>query len=1235
MEDIDYDLLIGNIESSIKSSYEAREYNGKLVPNLANLGGKPGDIVKLERSGEYYGISVELLEESKPLLTDKFVIKILSILRREDYVTPLEMLGLTNLDQLQYILHEWMQIATINYDDSIPKPKKKYPIFDDYIAAVAHDPIDSKIKVVDVGYNQSTDNSVIPIDWIGRVFTSAYEMHKEMDKLETRLNKPPVTYAVIYSMIIQKQDTIIDSIANIKYKNIFYLDLTGSKMRSQLDTKSRPGYEYVQYGDTLIGFVLKDILEPKGKVEGGHSQVILREVGVLVSRLQKAIRRGRYGSKVLLETIDAINSSPNYNLPEHAFMRVSASKQLVWRLFISILEDCRPYQEINELGLLDLILLTLITQKVQEYKFTPKVLDLIKLTAILAQYNDERTDLYNWRALAASKDTPINPKSDFHTAISLAINNIIMMSGDNIMLRKLYSETLFFEPFMPPSELSESNWKKILANKKYILHDAKVYEDIILSSYDQHSKPNIILYYQACIPVSLTTKEISGYIWDVSSSYNVRSGKSHPPIDKVLRTIQKCYYLEAKSAKKIINPPSSSRTIEGVLSSYKKTKPSKYVSRISFLALFGKKYRFQGKEIILAGTSSEPARVKIKNEWVYSNNLTLLNGYPRRTITLTNIDPPFGYKWTKAKVVTEIIGGKPTIDGKHGPWFDGSSVISSIKPIVSQAVDSKTQKFIMQIFSGLDIDFETLLLFRRKSLPNLVNWVPKKADVKKFDSNLVILAYTKIFNQFNNIITIGPVSRGGSKMQNSINYQLEGKLWAVFNLLTFMYPSTLKPNGSLNFYIAKGTAGYVHLVETLESIIFKHTNITGPVPKIKTPLWDHQLDSSNRILAGFREGCHGFGESSDVGSGKTLTSLNIAVELIKINSDVHSGILVLLPGNKLIKTWEEELAKHTEGFDIIFQQNTSSVGTIKRNTIVVTTMARNRDHPINHKWLLVIIDECLSVQNKNSLWTENAWVQSLMSAHLVMMSATFFRTRFDKLYYMLKMLSTGLPERREYLETILLESIVSQVSSVTRKWISNFNYFELRKPSREKYELIENTNLSTEAKFSKLTSFLISDPMVNSFVTTDLGLLIKRLEKKGHRCLIYARAKPEAEMWSRGLKIPIYPKKGLHTIVTVHEGTYGLNDLIIYDCIVSRPPQPDKLPQMKGRLNRPGQQSQTLRIEYFVIKDTVEMGLILRLNIASSFLQKYIMPLSKFYDISVNYQKYLDEEVVAEEESTE
>jgi len=1217
MDEVNYDSLIHLVETDTKKSYRAAESNGKANPNVANLGAKVGDIAKLERPGEYYGIAVEFLEDVKPLLTDKFVGRILFMLKKEDYITPLSILELTSLEQLIYILDKWFESATTKYDNMLKSyVTKKYPVFDDWIRTVRADPIMAKMKVVEIGQNQNTLGSVLPPEWIDKEFASGEALHEAMTGLESRIGKPPVTYAIIYSMIIQKFDTLIKDISNLTYEYIFYVDLVKNKINSTIETKPKKNYDYVKYENILIGFKLSDILEPKGAIEGEHSQKKLREVGILVSRLQKAIRRGRYASKALVETVDALNVSPNYNLPEHGFLRVSASKQLVWRLFISILEDCRPYQPIKELSLLDLILLVLITQKCQEYKFTEPLLELIKMTAVLAQFNDSPDDLFDWRSEKESDDVHINPKSEYHTALSLALNNIIMMRGDNKMLRKLYSVNNLFEPFMVPKEE---------------FHDHKVYEDVVLSSIDPHSKTYIILYYQACIPISLTTKEIAGYIWDKSSSYNVRSGEKPPKPDPILRQLQKYFF----SGEREYN----SKIDENPVHKIKKNKPTNHAKRTSFLILFGKKYKHKGKEIILAGTTETPVRVKINNEWSYESDSNYINAYPKQKIYLTDIDPPFGYKWTKSKMVTEIIDGTPVVDGEIIPFFDGSSLIESIVPDINENVDRKTYQLILEILAGLDVDFDTLLMFRRKAKQKPIrNWLLKSKDIKKFDIDLLKLAYTKIFNQFNNIIMVGPVDRMGHKMQNSINYLLEGKLWAVFNLFYYLYPATFKPSGAVNFYVNKETFGYIHLIQTLERILFDNQVITGMVPTVKTELWDHQKESVNRIMAGFGNQhvssnannnklsyIKGFGDASDVGAGKTLTSLKIATELIKINEYTYSGILVMLPGNKLINTWKTEIEKHTEGFDVKFQEHDANIGPIERNTILVTTMGRMRDHPISHKWLLVIIDECLTVQNKNALQTQEAWMQSLMSKHLVMMSATFFRTRFDKLYYMLKMLQTGLPEQKEYLNTILLESIVSQVSGIKRKWTSNINYFELDDKSRKEYDTIERSNLNTETKFSKLTSYLVSSSKTNESVTKQLGKLIKSLEKKNHRCLIYARSMAEAELWSDTLAITIYPKKGNHTIVTYNDGTYGLNDLIIYDTIVMRIPPPDKLPQIKGRLDRPGQKSDNLLIEYFILKDTIEEGLILRMNIASQFIQQYIMPLAKFYDISINYKKYLEE----------
>ncbi len=1155
MENVNFDKWIKHVTDSCKASFIA----GTCLAD----GGKKGDIVKLERHGEYYGIAVQLMEDVKPLLTQALVIRILKMLKKEDAITPLTILSLTSMDQLHYILHKWLSKATNQYYNSLMS-NVKFPTYDHWICTCIHDPISVKIKVTDIGINENTSQSVLPPEWMDREFENGEALHEAMNQLESRIGKPPVTYCCIYSMIVQKYETFVE---DVQCENSYYLKFKNNKLYTSF-SKKKQNYQYVVYDKTIIGFKLTDILEPKQPKNN------LKESGILVSRLQKAIRRGRYGSKILDETIEALNVSSNYNLPEHGFLRVSTSKQMVWRLFITILEDCRPYH--GEPSLLALSMLILITNKVQEYQFTRPVLDMIKNIALLAQYNDTPDDLFNWRSYPISEK--LNGKTDFHTALSFVLNHMIMMSGDHDMLRRYYSTDGKFKPFV----------------KNEYCHDDKIYKNILLASIDMHNKTNIILYYQACSSVGITTKEVSSYIWQISSGYNVRKNDKFKK-DKLLRAIQNYF----------INPTITNK-VNHIEYQYKDVSINcvESVKRTSFLILFGTKYKLKSKEIIIAGNHALPLRVKVANEWTFDNDIGLLNAYPKQYIKVTHIDAPFGFKWCKNKYLTSIVNGEPYIDDVKVPFFDASSVLMSITPITNNNYDNKV---VNKIFSGKKVTFKKLLYLRHHSVDCLVDW-----RLENPNKELITLVYTKLFNQFNNIVSIGPTDRQGNKMQNSIHYVLEGKLWAVFNLLSYLYPNTIKPSGGVNFKVKKD-AGYVHLINQLENILFNDKlNNDIVMPVVNTNLWDHQKDSVSKMMNAFKNGMHGSGDASDVGSGKTLTSLKLASELIALNDDTHSGILVLLPGIKLINTWKDEIEKHTEGFDVIYQGN-HEIKNIKKNTIIVTTMGRNRDHFINHPWLLVIIDECLTVQNKNAFWTESAWKSSLLSKHLVMMSATFFRTRFDKLYYMLKMLQTGLPEQKEYLDAILLESIVSQVSTIKWRWTSEFNYFEMDEKNMEKYKLIENSSLSLEAKYAKLNSFVVKYKNIEP---------LRRLIDKHERCLIYARASEEASDWSEKLNIPLYPKKGKHCIVTYHNATFGINDLIEYTTIVMRPPMPDSLSQIKGRLARPGQKSMDLKIEYFVLKDTIEEGLILRLNISSQFVHQYIMPLATYYDVCINYNQY-------------
>src|SRR5207244_1978566 len=58
---------------------------------------------------------------------------------------------------------------------------------------------------------------------------------------------------------------------------------------------------------------------------------------------------------------------------------------------------------------------------------------------------------------------------------------------------------------------------------------------------------------------------------------------------------------------------------------------------------------------------------------------------------------------------------------------------------------------------------------------------------------------------------------------------------------------------------------------------------------------------------------------------------------------------------------------------------------------------------------------------------------------VLLFSSTFFKARFDKLFYMLKMLKTGLPENKQCLDAILAQSIVMNLPLKTREWEISYN----------------------------------------------------------------------------------------------------------------------------------------------------------------------------------------------------
>jgi hypothetical protein len=238
---------------------------------------------------------------------------------------------------------------------------------------------------------------------------------------------------------------------------------------------------------------------------------------------------------------------------------------------------------------------------------------------------------------------------------------------------------------------------------------------------------------------------------------------------------------------------------------------------------------------------------------------------------------------------------------------------------------------------------------------------------------------------------------------------------------------------------------------------------------------------------------------------------------------------------------------------------------------------------------------------------------------VLMLSATFFRSRFDKLYQMLKMLRTGLPIDSKYLDTILNDTIICNTFDTNRVWYVTEHKLTLSVEMQKKYDLLlENNNKKTdEEKYGMMVKFINDNCDYISYFNEKIKNLEK--ERKNTKILIYAKSKKEAENISQhNDNIGLYPdiaKK--HVVVSYCDGTYGLNNLVEFNTILTRPPPPDNIPQMKGRLDRPGQKNNKLYLEYMYLDKTIEIAGMYKISMANNFYDNYILPLAEFYKIAL------------------
>lgn len=1283
--------LIERITKETGSRYSTRvDEKGKWIKNVANFGLNPGEMATVARNGEYHGITIEAMERIKPILTNLMIIRAVKHLANDN--PPGAAASLHLKDEVKKhgyaliytVMVIWLEKVGIEppteyYQKRLPKFKDE--IISEWAIRNRSQPIVGRFKVVGVGESKKAGHSVVPDDWLGREFASGEEMHKEMDELDWRKGKPPVHYCSVYSMSIMnsyrwlswdERDAtpwIPEIIVRIKVDKDF------GNIRVWWKTNLGKNFDFPNW----LNKQGKSMWFRPGESRGRRVLVVCRykrlfttkpkytssyPVGVLVSRIQKAIRRGEGGAKVLLDTIRQLAKAPPYNLPDQQFARVSATRQLVWRLFITCIEDSAPLRR-EGIGLGSLGALAVVCTLDTDLQLRPKMIDRIAEWALLVQKNTTKP---TWRKMLRKKGSGtglLDTVSIEEQTIESVLECMPMMTNDGTMLRAMARE-------LATKEVPEADGMEI--EDLVESADDKIGKAIILASYDMHCIPGMILDLQSLLPKRPTDDDrtylLSAYIWENSSKWNIRlhpKFNSHrPDLLKVLQWLQAEYHHVYSKSMVPIKLGLSKIGIgidfhQESDNAYRKKEPiDALASRTAFIRVFGRSERFAaaGKlpsiEVVVAGSVTDPIKVKktsARKGSVYLDGADKEKGCerylemmaPKAGAKLPLPDPPEGYEWAfdqrgllKASVVKSKTGWKFTYNGIKMNPMDGSPLIRRLPGVKEQESSRGMLSLLAQI------GYREPVMGKHPLPAEEVTAVCRQLHtIRRKHNHFTIYEWTnmmnlpgtfwraflaKLENRNRGTLVVGPVDRTGKRVHEAISYRWEGTMLRIANMLSMLYPDTVTPTGRHRFAINSTTSSYLDLKHRVTQLSKNDEELEIDLPakaKVATQLWEHQLVTKSKMVDGMINlGRRGFGDASAVGSGKTLTALSLIVEImnrsIDSNDKHYRGFVILLPTTKLYKTWEDEIDKHTTGLVKVFQNaNGSLTGEVDNlNVVVITTLGRMRDHPLNIPWKLVVIDECLSVQNQEALQTEEAWRQVVATQYgVVMLSATFFRSRFDKMFYMLKMLRSGLPEEKEYLDAILSECMVCHLPEQSRKWLTETTRFDLPNNLRKQYDAIAKKKLDAEKLYSELVKFLFKKyDTVIAFKE-----MVKRVDKRKGRALIYARSKDEADRISeRVANVSRYPDKSKkHVVVSYAEGTYGLNDLVIYDTLITRPPEPDKLPQMKGRLDRPGNKAKVLRLEYFLLRDTIEEAWLLRLEMANNFYQQHILPLADFYEVAV------------------
>jgi hypothetical protein len=1186
----------------IKKNRDAHIVNNKLYKNLGNCGGEKNSFVTMSRNGEYYGISLQLLDKVYTLFNSYHINQIIININSNfsnNYVL-IEKFGLHKYYSLygneifKFIVNYFMSLNELpNYYSDVNMVDMKNDV--ELKSLIKHIDLDCH-SLIPVEMILINGGSLLPHEWLGKKFKNGNEFHRMIDQLECRINKPPVTYLANYNMTILKNNTLTNPFNKICEKsfNVFLHDDFKWKYNlpdrfTNLSIKS----EIITINNNQIKL---NMIYDHNKVFMNCNQ-INHSIGYNCSLLQKSIRRGNCNT--LKEALNNLRYAKSYNNPELNYKLVTGSRQLVWRLFITIIEDVAIYKSNKHLDIFDLVLFTKLCNNIKsDITFTDELFNKLVFLGELMCKSNKIIDFRNYNG--KHNYDPLNK-----TLLGLYIaGSEPGMSGDKIMINKLKSVTNYYD-------LDNAI---LINNIKSNNHLTK------LASIDHHCYPQILILLQQIYPLKKVT-DCCDLIWNESSKLNYRK-------DKI-----KEYNEMSNNLKKILLIQYSIKdhffkSTDFLSFHYKNIlKIDKYL--LDLYLSYNNTNSCQTEE-----NNNVNDKKRLTEQLVFSNTLNGFNYlgkkiYPIYTTIeikfkmgdkIINVEDP-EYNKILTYYQTHItdkcpkdvikkynlikVGNEWTIPRTNIKLSQNDYIVDYISDILNRSND-----WINKVLALNKVNYGKSKLFLQNNVLFMIN----KNDLIRLHGKIIT---TDTDKSGNDVVILNKINRLGQSTDSNVD-DYQGTIKTLFDILCLIYPCFIKIN-NFKYKINRLCSSYDNYLASYHQIISSMSDNKISTMSVKTNLWSHQDYISKNIMnLMVNYGITGFGDASQVGSGKTLTALNVMKCISKLPGSLLN-YLILVPNTNLFKVWIDEVIKHTSGCNIYVQNQNGKYELNSANlnntvNIYVTTMSRNRDYfdeftvPID----LVIIDECLTVQNKETKWTIKAFMSVSKAKYgVLMLSATFFRTRFDKLLFMLKMLNTGLPERQEYLDTILNTAINLNININKRIWKNNI--IKINLPDNKKLEYDKMTLIND----NKLKYIKCKD-VINGLNWTNILLTISRhLVSQNKKVLCYVDSQNDIDYLKQQNNddIYIYDQNNNDVInknicvISKYKGTYGINNLINYDTIVLRPIESDKIPQIKGRLDRPGQKAKSLEINFVIINGSIEELDITRIDIANNFYNNHILPL--------------------------